>query len=91
MAFVVPGQQPHGAVPVPELERIGLVLALAMRPLDLQNDVARRNDVRHEPALVRVLEFKPPLRSALLDESWEALLPACVYAGVGQRYASGRL
>ena len=90
MAFIVPGEQPDGAVALPELERIGLVIAFAMRPLDLQDDVAGRNDVRDEPAFERRLELEVPLRGALLDQAWEALLPGRVYAGVGQRYASGR-
>ena len=90
VAFVVTRQQPHGAVAIPELERIRLVLALAMRPLDLEDDVTRGNDVRHEPALEALLELEIPLPGALVDQGRQALLPRRVYAGVGQRYASGR-
>ena len=90
MALVVASQQPHGSVALPVLERIRLVLALAMRPLDLEDDVAGRDDVRDEAAGERLLELEVPLRRALLDQLGEALLPGRVYAGVGQRYASGR-
>jgi hypothetical protein len=78
VALIVAGQQPHRAVTVPDLERIRLVLALAVRPLDLQDDVSGRNDMRDEPAFERLLELEPPLRRALLDQSWEAFLPGCV-------------
>ncbi len=78
MALVVARQQPNRAVALPELERVRLVLALAMRPLDLENDVAGRHDVRDEPALERLLELELPLRRAFGDERGEALLPGRV-------------
>jgi hypothetical protein len=45
--FVVPGRQPNGAVAVPELQRIGLVLGLVMRRrVQLEDAVAGRDDQR---------------------------------------------
>ena len=85
MAFVVAGENAHSAVAVPELERVRLVLTLAMWPLDLEDDVAGGHDVRDEPAVERRLELEVPFRGALLDELWEPLLPGRIYAGVGQR------
>ena len=90
VALVVASQQLHGAVSLPDVERVRLVIALAMRPLDLQDHVPGGHDVRYEPAFERLLELELPLRRALLDQPREALLPVSVYAGVGQRYASGR-
>jgi len=84
MALVVAGQQTHRSVALPVLERIRLVLALAMRPLNLEDDV------RDEAPGVRSLEREVPLLRALLDQLREAFLPGLVYARVGQRYASGR-
>ena len=78
MSLVVASQQPNGAAALPELERVRLVLALAMRPLDLEDDVARRHDVGGEPARERLLELQLPLRRAVGDERWEALLPGRV-------------
>ena len=89
MALVVAGQQTHRSVALPVLERIRLVLALAMRPLNLEDDVPGWDDVRDE-AGVRSLERDVPLLRALLDQLREAFLPGLVYARVGQRYASGR-
>ena len=90
MPLIIAGQQPDGAPALPELERVRLLIALAVRPLDLQDDVAGRDDVRDEATLERLLELEVPLRSALLDDPRESLLPSRSYAGAGQRYASGR-
>ena len=90
MALVVAGQQTHGSVTLPAFERVRLVLALAMRPLNLEDDVPGGDDVRDEAAGVRPLEPEAPLRRALLDQLGEAFRPGFVYARVGQRYASGR-
>ena len=78
MALVVASQEPNGAVALPELERVRLVLALVMRPLDLQNDVAGRHDMRGKPARERLLELQLPLRRAFGDERGEALPPGRV-------------
>ena len=50
MALVVAGQQLHRSVALPVLERVCLMLALAMRPLNLEDDVPGGNDVRDEAA-----------------------------------------
>jgi len=78
MALVVAGQQPNGAVAVPELERVRLVVALAMRPLDLEDDFPGGDDVRSEPARERLLELELPLRRAVGDELGKTLLPGRV-------------
>jgi hypothetical protein len=78
MALVVARKKVHGSLACPELEGIGLVLALVMRPLDLEHGVARRNHVRDELACERLLELEIPLLRALLDEPWDALLPVSV-------------
>jgi len=78
VAFVVTRQQTHGAVAIPELERIRLVLALAMRPLDLENRVPGRDDERDVPVRERFLQLKVPLGRALLDERRETGLPGSV-------------
>jgi hypothetical protein len=73
-------EEPDRAVSLPELERGRLVLALAVRLLDLQDGVlpvlrrGRANDDRRDPALERLAEGEAP---ALCDQ-----------ASVGQRYAS---
>ena len=90
MALVVASQQAHRSVALPVLERVRLVLALAMRPLNLEDDVPGGDDVRDEAAGVGRLKREVPLRRALLDQLGEAFLPSLVYARVGQRYASGR-
>ena len=90
MALIVAGQQPHRSVALPVLERIRLVLALAMRPLNLEDDVPGWDDVRDEAPGVRSLEREAPLLRALLDQLGEPFLPGLVYARVGQWYASGR-
>ena len=89
-ALVVSSQQTHRSVALPALQRVRLVLALAMRPLNLEDDVPGGDDVRDEATGVRRLEREVPLRRALLDQLGEAPLPGLVYARVGQRYASGR-
>jgi hypothetical protein len=53
MALVVTSQQTHRSVALPALERV--VLALAMWPLNLEDDVSGGNDVRDEAAGVRRL------------------------------------
>jgi hypothetical protein len=78
VALVVAGQEAYGPVAVPPLERVSLVLAFAMRPLDLEDCVPGRDDVRDEPACERLLELELPLRRAPLDEPREALLPGSV-------------
>jgi hypothetical protein len=55
MALVVTSQQTHRSVALPALERVRLVLALAMWPLNLEDDVSGGNDVRDEAAGVRRL------------------------------------
>jgi hypothetical protein len=72
-------EQPHRAVTVPELERGGLVLALAVRLMHLQHDLFAigrdrgRDDDGRDAALERLAE----------DEA-----PALDQAVAGQRYAS---
>ena len=53
MALVVASQQTHRSVALPVLERVRLVLALAMRPLNLEDDIPGGDDVRDETAGVR--------------------------------------
>jgi hypothetical protein len=71
-------EETNGAVPVQEVQRGRLVLALAVRPLNLEHSVAGRDDVRDVTAGKRVLESQVPLRCALLDELRELLLPGLV-------------
>ena len=55
MALVVASPQTHRSVALPVLERVRLVLALAMRPLNLEDDIPGGDDVRDETAGVRRL------------------------------------
>ena len=79
MTVVVAGQQAHRSVALPVLERVRLVLALAMRPLDLQDGISGGHDVRGEPTRERRAELEVPLRRALVDQLWEARLPGCPF------------
>jgi hypothetical protein len=91
VTLVVARQEADGPVTAPELEGVGFVLALMVRPLDLEDGVSCRNDVRREAAAERFPELEIPLRSTLRDQPGKAFLPGLsIYAGVGQRYASGR-
>ena len=90
MALLVVSEEAHCSVAVPALERSSLVLALAVWPLDLQHRVAGRQNERDVPAGKRLLELEIPQLRALLDEPGKPRLPGAVYAGLGQRYASGR-
>lgn len=78
VALLVVSEQAHCSVAVPELERCGLVLALPVRPLDLQHGVAGGEDNRDVAAGERLLQLEPPLLRALLDEPREPLLPGVV-------------
>jgi hypothetical protein len=49
-----------------------------MRPLDLEDDVTGRHDVRYESACERLLEREIPLRRAFCDELRKPLLPGGV-------------
>jgi hypothetical protein len=53
------------------------MFAFAMRPLDLEDDVSCRDDVRHVRAVERLFEDEVPLRGALLDETRELCFPGC--------------
>ena len=68
-------QQPHRALAVPYAESVRLVLALAVRELDLQDGVARRDGERRECVLERLLELEPPPFCALEDEIGQAREP----------------
>jgi hypothetical protein len=78
MTLVVSSKQVNSSFARPALQRVRLMLAFVMRPLDLENSVARRDDVGDESAFVRLLEVEIPLFGALLDEPRKALLPASV-------------
>ncbi len=78
VALLVLSEQAHRSDAVPELERSRLVLALAVRPLDLQHCVAGRQDERDVPAGKRLLELEIPQLRALLDEPWKPRLPGSV-------------
>jgi hypothetical protein len=72
---IVARDETYSAVAVPKLERIGFVVALAVRPLDFQDDVAGGNDVRGVAPGERLLEPQVPVPRALLDEARELLFP----------------
>jgi hypothetical protein len=72
---IVPSDETDRSVAVPQLERIGFVVALAVRPLDLQDDVAGGNDVRRVAALERILEPQVPLSRGLVDAARELFFP----------------
>ena len=62
-------EQTNGAVAVPDAERLGLVLALASRELDLEDDVPGRNRERGERVRVRIFELERPLLGAFLEQT----------------------
>lgn len=68
MSPLVMGDEANCPVAIPELERSRLVLALPMRPLDLQNHIAGRDDVGDVSAGEGIFELEAPLLGALLDE-----------------------
>jgi hypothetical protein len=68
VSFLVVSQEANGSDSVPMLQCGGLVLALPMWPLDLQNDIAGRDDVGNVGGGEGLLELEAPLLGALLDE-----------------------
>ena len=74
-SLVVPRRETNGAVAVPELQRIGLVLGLVVRRrVQLEDDVAGRDDQR--PGIAeRLLELEPPLIGAFRDEGRQGCEP----------------
>jgi hypothetical protein len=72
---IVAGDETHRAVAVPHLEGVGFVVALPVRPLNLQDDVAGGNDMRRIPTDERLLEPQVPLLRALLDEPRKLFFP----------------
>jgi len=78
MSFLVASEETNHPVAVPELERSRLVLALSMRPLDLQDGFAGRHDVGDVSAGEGLPELEAPLLGALLDELRQALCPVSV-------------
>jgi hypothetical protein len=53
------------------------MFAFAMRPLDLEDDVSCRDDVRDVGAREWLFELEIPLRGALLDETRELCFQGC--------------
>jgi hypothetical protein len=88
-------EKQHGSVPVPRLESIGLMLALSVRPLDLQDGVrpvARRRG-EHERNLgagERVAERKTPPVDASLDQIRKLLEPRSSVVVGCERLQAGR-
>jgi len=75
-------EQPDRPVAVPEPERLRLVLALAVRELDLQDDAAGRDGARRERVLERLLELEPPSFRALENEIGQAREPRAACLGL---------
>ena len=78
--LVVAGEQAHGAVAVPALERVGLLLGLAMRPEDLEDGrrpvpLFRADDVAGGAGDVRLAERQPPLGRDLRGQGRRPELP----------------
>jgi hypothetical protein len=71
-------EETNGAVPAPQLERRRFMLALVVRPLDLEHDVAGGEDMRNVRIGKWLLEVELPLRSAFLDERRELVPPGSV-------------
>ena len=72
---IVPIDETHGSLATPQLERIGFLVALAVRPLDLQDDLAGGNGVRCVAAFERILEPQVPVPGGLLDQARELFFP----------------
>src|SRR5262249_10993929 len=73
--LVVASEQAHRAVPVPALERVGLLLVLAVRVLELKDGrrpvgKLRANDVACRTGRIRISEPEPPVAR---DRSGERL------------------
>ena len=68
-------EQPDRPVAVPELERLRLVLALAVRELDLQDHVPGGQDERREGVLEGRSDLDSPLLATVRYESREAAEP----------------
>ena len=75
MPVVVACDEPHRALAVPERQRIRLVLALAVRELDLQHDGSGGHGKRRVRVWERRLKLERPLLPAFLDESRQTLEP----------------
>jgi hypothetical protein len=78
MTLVVPSKQAHCSVAGPEVERVCLMLALVVRPLNLQDGVPSRKDMRGESAGQGLFEIEVPLLRALCDEPRQAFVPGAV-------------
>jgi hypothetical protein len=62
-------EESNGAVAVPDVQRLGLVLALPVGELDLQDSVAGRNRQRGERVGVRLLQLERPSLRALGEQA----------------------
>jgi len=75
MPVRVVSKQADSAVSVPEVECSRLVLAFSVRPLDLEYDVAGRDDVRDVAVREWLFGLETPLFAALRDELRELFEP----------------
>jgi len=68
----------HGPVSSPTLESSSLLLALPVRPLDLQHGVAGGNDDRDVAVLEGLLQLEAPLLHTLLEQLRHRLEPGWI-------------
>jgi hypothetical protein len=89
--LVVTRVYPDGAVPVPALECVRLLLGLAVRPVELEHSgrPVRQlgpQNVPRRPGHVRLADSQPPLLGALGDEIVDGRAPVRdLYRGAGHR------
>src|SRR5206468_5495904 len=91
-AFSVVGDQVDGGVAVPDAQRVGLVLCLAMRVDQLQHQrlalALGADGVARGALRIRLADAQPPLLGTFGQELRYALEPVAVrQTGAGHRYA----
>jgi hypothetical protein len=82
-------EQAHGAVPLPGGERLGLVLALPVRELELQDQVPGRHGDGRVRIRKRLLELERPLIAALLEQPGQPLEPGPPFVGLAEPVEAG--
>src|SRR6267142_2466591 len=82
-------QQSDRTVAVPDPQRFRLLLALAIRELDLEDGVAGRDSKRGVGVLERLLELERPLLTALGEQPGQTLEPSAAFRAPLKPFAAG--
>ena len=93
--LVVAAEEPYRALAVPVAERVGLVLALGLRKVDLQDSgrpvvQLHRRDVRDVREVERLAELQRPACGALADDVGQMLEPDRTVRLLAPPFEAGR-